>query len=308
MQIDKDLLARFEQGLDPQNIDQSVIPADIIGYGEISSIFKIGDDNEIAYKRMPLFTDRSSAEKYEKNYHEYCQLLGKAGITLPEHETVIIDDVPDRPVTLYIAQKKLPENRLGHRLINQLGPEDFETMIDKIVSDTAKIWAFNRTAMPMLELAIDGQLSNWVWVDEKRGSTMYYIDTSTPLYKKEGSEQLDPELLLQSAPSFLRWLIRWLFLDDVMNRYYDQRLVYIDLAANLFKEQRPDLIPACMDIINKYLADEKGPLTFKEVEKYYKEDKLIWALFLAFRRIDRWLTKKIFRKRYEFILPGKIKR
>ncbi|MBW1846057.1 MAG: hypothetical protein JRG81_09640 [Deltaproteobacteria bacterium] len=308
MRIDKDLLSRFEHGLDPQNIEESVISAEIIGYGEISSIFKIGGDDETACKRMPLFIDRSSAEKYEKQYHEYCGLLGKAGITLPEHETVIIDDVPDRPVTLYIVQEKLPENRLGHRLINQLGPEDFEKMIEKIVSDIAKIWAFNRTALPALELAIDGQLSNWVWVDEKKGLTMYYIDTSTPLYRKEGNEQLDPELLLQSAPSFLRWLIRWLFLDDVMNRYYDQRLVYIDLAANLFKEQRPDLIPATMDIINRHINDSKGPLTFKEVEKYYKEDKLIWTLFLAFRRIDRWLTTKIFRKRYEFILPGKIKR
>jgi len=44
------------------------------------------------------------------------------------------------------------------------------------------------------------------------------------------------------------------------------------------------------------------------VEKYYREDKFIWTLFLALRRMDRWLTTTIFRKRYEFILPGKIKR
>lgn len=307
MYIDKKLLYQFEQGLDPQDIETSAIPAQLIGYGEISSIFMIGDDTETAYKRMPLFSDRSSAEKYERQYHEYCKLLGKAGIHLPEHDTVIIE-VPKRPVVLYIAQKKLSTDRLGHQLIHELKTHDFENLVDKIVSDIAKVWHFNTSALPEIEVAIDGQLSNWVWMNERGSRQLYFIDTSTPLYRKIGVEQIDPELILQSAPGFLRWIIRWLFLDDVLNRYYVPRLVYTDLAANLFKEQRPDLIPACMDIINKYLSDEKGPLTFKEVEKYYKEDRLIWTLFLAFRRIDRWLTTKIFRKRYEFILPGKIAR
>jgi hypothetical protein len=159
-----------------------------------------------------------------------------------------------------------------------------------------------------LELALDGQLSNWVWLEEGTNFQLYYIDTSTPLYRKDGQEQLDPELFLQSAPSFLRWLIRLLFLKDVMNRYYQPRQVYIDLAANLYKEQRPDLVPLTLDIINLHLPNDLEPLTAREIEKYYKEDKLIWTLFLAFRRADRFLKTKLFRKRYEFILPGKIKR
>ena len=49
-------------------------------------------------------------------------------------------------------------------------------------------------------------------------------------------------------------------------------------------------------------------MTTKDVEKYYREDKMIWQLFLAFRRVDRFLTTKLLRRRYEFILPGKIER
>ena len=56
------------------------------------------------------------------------------------------------------------------------------------------------------------------------------------------------------------------------------------------------------------MGDAMDPLTVGEVEKYYREDKFIWALFLFLRRLDRWLTTKLLRKRYEFILPGKIKR
>ena len=84
--------------------------------------------------------------------------------------------------------------------------------------------------------------------------------------------------------------------------------MYIDLAANLYKEQRPDLIPLTVTIINRQLGTDQKPLTVDEVDKYYREDKLIWSFYLSFRRIDRWLTTKIFRRRYEYILPGKIKR
>jgi len=128
------------------------------------------------------------------------------------------------------------------------------------------------------------------------------------LFCKDGIERLDPELFLKSAPAFLRWILRWLFLKDVINRYYDQRQVYIDLAANLYKEQRADLIPLTVTIINRQLGTDQKPLTVDEVDKYYREDKLIWSFYLSFRRIDRWLTTKIFRRRYEYILPGKIKR
>jgi hypothetical protein len=60
--------------------------------------------------------------------------------------------------------------------------------------------------------------------------------------------------------------------------------------------------------MNKYIKDDEKSINIKEVEKYYKEDKLIWTLFLAFRKFDRWLSTKILHRQYEFILPGKIKR
>ena len=154
-------------------------------------------------------------------------------------------------------------------------------------------------------MALDGQLSNWILTENNE---ILYIDTSTPLFKLNNIEQLNPELILKTAPSFLRWILRLFFLKDVMGRYYDHRLVYLDLIANLYKEQRPDLIPTAIEIINNYINVNEKPFDIKEVEKYYKEDKLIWTLFLAFRRFDKWLTTKILRRRYEFILPGKIKR
>jgi len=307
MEIDQDLLFQFEDGLNPQDLENSSIPARCIGYGEISAIFQLGGNEDIAYKRLPLFKHQKEAEDYRLIYHEYCELLKKAGIRLPEDETSIIE-VPGRPVVLYIAQRMLPGDRLCHKLIHTLDPDSIKIMIQQVVSETAKVWEFNRTFGPSLNLAIDGQLSNWAWIKEEEDHILYFIDTSTPLYLKEGLEKQNPELLLQSAPGFLRWMIRMFFLEDVMTRYYDPVLVNTDLAGNLFKEQKPELVPVALEIINSHIQDTGKKITLKDIEKYYREDKLIWALFLSFRKIDRWIKTSLLRKRYEFILPGKIKR
>ena len=307
MDINEELLYHFEKGLNPQNLGDSLIPATILGFGEISTIFQIVDYTDLAFKRMPLFSDRASAETYISKYIKYCRLLIEAGLKLPEHGTCIIQ-VPDRPVSVYIVQRQFPIARFSHKLIHTLDRRDTHPLLERIVSETEKVWHFNNSRRPSIELALDGQISNWVWLEGATGPQMIYVDTSTPLHRIEGQEQLDPELFLQSAPSFLRWIIRWLFLSDVMNRYYNPRSVYIDLTANLYKEQRPDLVPETIQIINRYISDDLGPLSVKEVKNYYKEDKIIWTVFLAFRRLDSWISTKLLRSRYEFILPGKIKR
>jgi len=306
MNIDSELLNKFEAGLDPQNLKASSVPAVILGFGEISTVFQIGGCADTAYKRMPLFKDIASAERYAGQFLEYCNLLTESGLKLPESGTGIVA-LPGRPVVLYIAQNILPPERFAHKLIHVLNPDETGKMMEKILSRIELVWSFNRKKSLLFELALDGQLSNWVFPENLSGE-LYFVDTSTPLYRKNGVEQLDPELLLQSAPGFLRWMLRLFFLDDVMNRYYDRRQVCIDLAANLYKEQKPELLSMTVEIMNGIFFEKDNPLSADEVEKYYATDRKIWALFLAFRRIDRFIKTRIFMKRYEFILPGKIKR
>ncbi len=303
--IDQELLYRFEAGLNPGDLNKSAVPAKVLGYGEISTIFQIGDNRDIAFKRMPLFSSRPSAEEYIEKYRIYCSLLSEAGLRLPADETSIVE-VAGRPVVLYIAQEQLSGDNFCHKLIHHLPSDQVDQLIGLIVTEISKLFNFNRQKSPALEIALDGQISNWH--AGRDGRYVSYIDTSTPLFRKNGLEQLDPELLLKSAPGFLRWIIRWLFLSDVMNRYYDQRKVYVDLAGNLYKEQRPDLIPFTLNHINHQLPADLEPLTQNEVKKYYQEDKIIWIVFLLFRKIDRFIKTNLLRQRYEFILPGKIKR
>jgi hypothetical protein len=307
LSVDREFLERFETGLDPQHPETSRIPARILGYGEISSIFAIEGMPAVAFKRMPIFSTVPEAESYAAMFHTYSRHLTEAGLTLPAQATAVVPSAGGG-VVLYIVQRQLPDQDFGHHFIHAADRDDVLLLIRDIVALIDGVWAFNATRKPHLELALDGQLSNWVRSTQEPPRAVLYIDTSTPLFRIDGREQLDPEKLLKSAPGALRWILRRFFLDDVMNRYYSHRDVVVDLIANLYKEQRPDLIVPVTETINHYSTVLDRPIPPEAVDRYYRSDRIIWTLFLAFRRMDRWLSRYLLRRRYEFILPGPIKR
>jgi hypothetical protein len=188
-----------------------------------------------------------------------------------------------------------------------------------VLRDMDKVFAFNQAHKGELEAGPDGQISNWAIVDWDPEAPalgqeieLIYFDTSSPLLRMNGVEQLDPELFLRSAPSFLVWLLQLLFFEDVMTRYYDFRQVAVDLVANFYKEQRPELIPSLVDTVNRFFAADprlRGlePLTAREVRAYYREDAWIWRLYLAFKKVDRALHR-LLGKDYPYILPEEIVR
>lgn len=301
MKTDKKLVELFEQELDPQHLEASNIKAKLIGFGEISTIFELEATPGVVFKRMPMFSNRAQANDYLEKYTRYCSLLTKAGVNLPEDSAIVVEKSPDLTV-LYFAQQKFDPNSIGNKVVDYLTEDEIIQLAEKIFSTIYGVWDFNQQNKEV-QLAIDSQLSNWVY--ERQTGTLFYLDTTTPLFKINGQEQLDPELLLTSAPSFGRAIIRKFFLQDVMDRYYDEKSVNVDLIANLNKEQKPALIPLFIEMANRF-SNQK--ITEKEIADYYREDKFIWQLFLGLRRMDRWLHRYVYRKEYQFILPGKIKR
>jgi len=300
MSIDIAHIQSFETGLNPQYPEKSEIPATIVGYGEISSIFKIKPYNDWVFKRLPLFNKKDEAAQYIKKYNDYVSYLKEAGITLPKDDAFVVSS---KKVVVYVAQEALNKTDLCQNKLHALPQEDALKMIQNIFIEIKKIADFNKNNKE-IDLSIDGQISNWALV----GKDLVYFDTSTPLFKIKNVEQMDPELLLNSTPRAMRWLIRRFFLQEVMDRYYDLRLIFIDLIANLYKEKKTVLIDDSIQLANALLGQNNDLITRKEIDKYYQNDKFIWQLFLALRRLDRWLTNRIFRKQYEFILPGKIER
>ncbi len=321
LSADRELLKAFEEKLNPSKPEESPIPAKVLGYGEISTVFEILQESQrdIAYKRMPLFDDMQQVERYKKIYYRYNELLGEIGIEIPEYGvTDVITD--DGRIVLYLYQRKLPSNSIGNKIIHAVSDDKVMMLVSKALRGLNKVWAFNRDNKPEIEVAIDGQISNWAIKNFdpenlviNEDVNLLYLDTSTPLMRENGVEMLDAELFLKPTPPIMRWILKKFYLQDILGRYYDFRKVVVDLIANFFKEERSDLIPKLVDLANEFFSAEAVvpdimPIDYEEIKKYYKEDASIWSLYLNLRKIHRFIRTKILRKYYDFILPAEIKR
>lgn len=315
----RDLARRFQQKL----------TLNLIGFGEISSVLEfVGGDtlaaphparNNWVYKRMPVFPSLAAAKKYAENYHEYFRIItGEIGIQIPPQKILFLP-TRENEIQLYALQHKIAIETVGHQLLHIFSADECAMFFHSILGELKKIAHYNRS-QEKVQLAIDAQISNWAWPAFKLNEILatgeirlVYIDTSTPLFQINTREQLDPELFLKSAPFFLRPIIRAFFLEDVLNRYYDIHLNIIDLIANFYKESHPEYIPRMIKEANNFFLSEMAefqvqPITLDEVKKYYREDAFIWRFFLAARKIDRFITEKILRKKYPFRLPDYVKR
>lgn len=320
-EIEVDTLVEFERGLNSIYPERSAMPCRVLGYGEISTVFEIhaATFEGLAFKRISIFETAEELSKYLTAYQEYNRLLEQViGVHLPPHGHAAFFNQKGRPL-FYIIQSKLPVPAIGNNAMHLLPREDTVTLFECVLHELLKVWIFNQRQADC-QVGIDGQISNWVINDfdpnqprVESGVHLSYIDTSTPLIRYHGVEQMEPELFLRSAPSFLAWILRWLFLKDVVARYYDFRLVVIDLLANCCKEQMPELISSLLVMVNKFIGRHAGglhlePIEEKEVLSYYREDALIWSLYLSMRRLDRFLHSQILHRPYPYILPGRIKR
>ncbi|MFW9967110.1 MAG: DUF6206 family protein [Candidatus Thorarchaeota archaeon] len=321
IEIDLDLLKEFEEKLNPAKPEESPIPAKVLGYGEISTVFEIHHESqsEIAFKRMPLFDSQEQIDAYKDVYFRYHDRLNQVGIELPDYGATAVTTADDRSV-LYLYQRKLPADSIGDNIIKNASESEIRVLIKTILNELLKVWEFNSQNKPGVEVAIDGQVSNWAVRDSaaissglQEGVDLVYLDTSTPLFRENEVEQLDVELFLKPTPPGVRYILKKFYLDDIVNRYYDFRKVIIDLVANFFKEQKPELVPILIDLANDFLSAEASshniaPIIYEEVEDYYKDDASTWKLYLRMRRAHRFIKTKILRGYYTYILPGKIER
>ncbi|MFX0186320.1 MAG: DUF6206 family protein [Candidatus Hodarchaeota archaeon] len=320
MKINIELLKELERNVNIVNPETGKIPIKILGFGEISLVFElVNDPAKLAYKRIPIFDTEKQVKRHIWAYNKYSQILEKdVGLTLPEYDTAWFKDEEGK-IWFYCVQEKVLPESAGHKVIHHISENEIETLVLLAMREMKKVYTYGKENR-YINLGFDGQISNFSVIDYDPKSPqvdintkLSYLDTSTPLFRINGKEAMDALLFLKSTPFFLRPLIKAAFLQEVLDRYYDWRLVTIDLVANFFKEQKPEIIPSLIRLVNKFFTKEANEfnieqITLKEVEKYYKSDKMIWVLFQNARKIDRYIKTKLLRKEYDFYLPPKIKR
>ena len=320
MKIDLEVLKKLEKTIDTSDPEKGEVPIKILGYGEISLVFELlNNPEQIAYKRIPIFDNETQVQRHIWAYNEYNRLLKEdVGLNMPEYDVAWFKDEEGK-IQFYCVQEKFPAESVGNKAIHQLNDQDIKTLILLVMREMKKVWDYAKNHNT-IDLGLDGQISNFAIIGFDPNNPkvdldtkLMYFDTSTPMFRVNGNEAMEAVLFLKSAPSFLRWLLKALFLEETVGRYYDWRKVTIDLVANFFKEQKPELIPELINLVNKFFEEEANdfdiePLTLEEVKKYYKSDSSMWVIFQSVRRFDRFLKTKVFRKKYDFYLPDKIER
>ena len=101
--------------------------------------------------------------------------------------------------------------------------------------------------------------------------------------------------------------------EDYLGAFFDPRRTAIDLLGNFNKEGAPEKIPAALAFVNDWIARQPqagrlAPIELEDVRRYYANDAATLALSLRLRRLRRFVDTKLLRRRYDFILPGPIRR
>ncbi len=320
LEISSELIERYEASFDPARPEAGPVQAKVIGYGEMSTILGFDEPGyeDFVFKRLALFADGDEADAYEKIYVTYNDALTEVGLRITDWGLIRVDS--DWGPVLYLTQLKVDPGTVGHKLIHTASQSEALALVEAVLGEIRKVFAHNAELEPGaadgVELGLDAQISNFALPEP--GAQPYYFDTSTPLMRIGGHEQIDPELFLRICPSSMTWIVRRFFLDDVLDRYYVLRLVVTDLLANLYKEQKASLVPPALDLANDFFtgmrddaafsACDLSPLEKKAVVSYYRQDMPIWWLFLNLRRTERFWRTKIRGLPYRTLLPGRTRR
>ena len=316
------LLCAIEKGLNTTRPEWSKPPAKVLGFGEISAVLSFDSLPETAgwvFKRLPVFLNEAEADAHSALAARYIDLVAR-GTGIDVQETLYFG-VPVRPglSVFYAAQRELPSDHIGSAVLRWAPDADCLAFFEAVLRQVENVWSFNRSNDAGIELAIDLQLSNWAVVSsDKRPSItvdvpLTYIDITTPLLRCGGREQINTDAIIRACPALLRWPVKKFMAEGVVSRYYEPRTCVMDVIGNCIKEGREDLAPAMVDVANAFFARRPAsldiaPMTVADVFRYYREDALIFIIFLALKKLDRFIKSGLLRQNYDNILPRRIER
>jgi hypothetical protein len=265
----------------------------VMGYGEISVVLgHPAQDPDWVCKRLPPFPDADSADRFAACVERYLVALADRGVDVLETEVRRVDRA-DGSVVMYCVQPVLPSATLAVNVARD-APDAFPALAASVVAAVVAVVDHS--------VGLDAQLSNWALVDGR----LVYFDVTTPLMRDAaGASELDADVFLASLPWLLRAPVKRFVVPGIMARYHSPRTALLDLAANLVKERLDPLIPIVLQHANLSVTP---PLTEEEVRRDYRSDARTWAALQQVRRLDRAWQRRVRRRPYPFLIPGRIQR
>ena len=308
-----DVLARFEARLDPARPEAAAGVA-IIGYGEVSTVFALAELPGRVCKRMAGFGDARAVEHYTEVVRRYIDFLEAEGVRVVETAILPIARSGRAPV-VYLVQPQLAAERLGNHLLRYADDATFCARLDAVLARIGRLLRSNRERRDGRSVTVDAQLSNWHFgAAGSEGGDPLLIDIGTPFMRKDGIDEIGVELFLAPVPPGIRAFYRRArAVEHYLDAFFDARSLLVDAVANFHKEGRPDRIELGLERVNRWLAEDVAdlggrPIRADDVDRYYRNDAKTLELYLRARRFDRFVRTRLLHQRYDFILPGAIRR
>lgn len=308
------ILQRFEAHLDPTRPTASDAPVDIVGYGEVSTVFSLAALPGQVCKRMAGFRDVGEVQRYITVVQRYIARLTALGVQVAATLPVSVCTSASGHV-VYLLQPQLDGCGLGNHLLRAADDGVLLAAIERVLAVARTLLLANRAARDGRVLTVDAQLSNWHFpLTGEAVGVPTLIDVGTPFMRLDGVDEMGIELFLAPVPAPMRPLYRRLRLvERYIDDYFDPRQLLTDLLGNFHKEGRADRIDLAIAHVNDWLGGPGAdlgvrPITRDAVDRYYRKDAQLLELFLKVRRLDRFVRTRLLRRRYNFILPGPIRR
>lgn len=312
LSVDVDQLLAFENRLNPGLPEESRIH--VLGHGKFSTVFQLEGLEAVALKRLPPFPTAAARAFYERALNIYHMLLGETiGLDVVDQCCIPLTNKDDEHI-LYIAQARQPDAHIGHRVLQHCTEEEARAVLEAILHNVLRVWYRNEIEkeldVPGSLTGLDAQIANWaVTLEDGRVRRIVYLDTGTPFFRRLGRDRLEPDVFLASVPATMSWLVRRAFVQDVLDRYYDLRLVLIDMLASFYEADLEARVPQALEVVNDFVTTEAAdlyiaPVARAEVEASARKDAYFWRRFLRLARVKRFCTTRLLRQKYNFMLPG----
>jgi hypothetical protein len=309
--VPHEILAAFEQQLDPSDPTAGPFGAEIIGYGEVSAVLGLAEIPGRVLKRMSGFPDAGSARAYGGVVERYIAILAEVGVALAPTQLVTIAARGGRHV-IYLVQPRFGDDRMGPTILRRGSDAQLRGLVERVMGEVHRVLDANAGRRDGRCVALDAQLSNWHWPDDRAAPVL--IDVGTPFMHLHGRLEIGEEYFLRAFPQPVRW---WLRRRRVVERYiadyfhFDRTV--LDLIGNFAKEGAPRRIPDAIAFANEWIARqpdaaELGRIDEARVRDYYARDAGTLEWMLRVRRANRWIHTRLLRRPYDYILPGRIDR
>jgi len=306
--VNLEKLAVFERQLDLMKPEGGPFGCKIVGYGELTVVMTLEALPGNVYKRISGFLSESEARSYAEAICRYLRLLDERGITTAPTSANVVGGTP----VVYLIQPLLNANRLGHSLLHTASERELHVILAQVLDTLSSLLKRNRQIDDGIEVAADAQLSNWYFPEE--GGSPCLLDVGSPIFRINGRMETYSGNIYRALPQPIRWAVKKLqMVEDYFLHYFDMKGLVFDILGNMIKENAENRLPEGLACINSWLQSRPewsdiGPITEKAVRRFYWFDAVTLELLLRVRRYNRFIHNRILKKRYDYILPGKIAR